>query len=90
MSKEIHPTQQAYTDGIKYGKELGAIPWRRPEEEPIPYKELILCVDGHLWEGHFDCACNEWSGARGNDFPKGKIQAWVYKNEIPLPEWVKR
>lgn len=24
MSKEIHPTQQAYADGVKYGQELGS------------------------------------------------------------------
>jgi len=96
MSKEIHPTQQAYADGLKHGKELCAIPWRKPSEMPQHDSDVLVltqdfaatgCIAARYWVDSFcwDTSSVEWKALNPEE-----VVAWIYKNELPLPDWVQK
>ena len=88
MSKEIHPTQQAYADGVKYGKELCALPWRKPEERPERVMSDILAISkSSRGELSFEIA---YAAVNLNKEYWGAVVCWCYADELPLPEWVQK
>ena len=101
MSKEIHPTQQAYADGVKYGKELCALPWRKPSERPEWNRRILF--QWNKMDAHWDTAYrvpyenSDWAvyvyvpAVKGGfHLTEKDILCWCYVDELPLPEWVQK
>lgn len=88
MSKEIHPTQQAYADGVKYGKELCALPWRKPEERPEVDRSIVIYMKFSFRWGYLN-GLGDFRMFGGTEFEWSQVDAWLYSEDLPLPEWVK-
>lgn len=72
------------------------IPWRKPEEKPEHDSDVLVltqdfsavgCIASRYWGGLFcwDTSQPEWKALTPSE-----IVAWMYKRDLPLPDWVQK
>ena len=88
--------KHAWDNGFENGKS-SALPWRKPEERPENRKDVICILKnlGDLFSGTCYWGDQEWKFTIESEISEYKMRpenlvAWLYTDELPLPDWVRK